>query len=119
MTILDSMNEIQNNYRVSASTLSEALAQVGSTAYTSGANLQQVEGYITSIATATGKEGSEIGNSLKSMMSRIYKIGEEGMESEGRPEKMLQSMGVAVRDSEGILKALVIYFHHFQLNGKT
>jgi TP901 family phage tail tape measure protein len=105
MTILDSMNEIQNNYRVSASTLSEALAQVGSTAYTSGANLQQVEGYITSIATATGKEGSEIGNSLKSMMSRIYKIGEEGMESEGRPEKMLQSMGVAVRDSEGNFKS--------------
>lgn len=101
MTILDSMNEIQNNYRVSASTLSEALAHVGSTAYTSGAKLQEVEGYITAIATATGKEGSEIGNSLKSMMARLFTIGSEGIEAAGKPEKMLNEMGVAVRDAEG------------------
>ena len=41
-----------------------ALAEVGSTAYTSGTNLKQVEGYITSIAVATGKSGDEIGNSF-------------------------------------------------------
>lgn len=101
ITILDSMNEIQNNYRVGANDLLTALAEVGSTAYTSGSNLQQVEGYITAIAVATGKSGDEIGNSLKSIMSRVYKLGSEGLESEGKPEQMLNDMGVAVRDAEG------------------
>ena len=55
MTILDSMNEIQNNFRVSSDTLSSSLSQVASTAYMSGASLQSVEGYITAIAQATGK----------------------------------------------------------------
>lgn len=101
MRILDSMNEIQNNYRIGADDLLEALAEVGSVAYTSGASLEKVQGYITSIAVATGQSGSEIGNALRSVMSRIYKIGEEGMEAEGKPEKMLQDIGVAVRDAKG------------------
>lgn len=101
MSILDSMNEIQNNYRVGADDLMKALAEVGSTAYTSGANLEKVEGYITAISVATGQSGDEVGNALRSIMSRIYKIGAEGIEAEGKPEKMLKDVGVAVRDSSG------------------
>lgn len=101
MGILDSMNEIQNNYRIGAHDLLSALSEVGSTAYTSGTNLKQVEGYITSIAVATGKSGDEIGNSLRSIMARVYKLGAEGLEGEGKPEKMLHDMGVEVRDSSG------------------
>jgi hypothetical protein len=74
---------------------------VGSTAFTSGTQLEKVEGYITSIVVATGQSGSEAGNALRSMMARVYKIGAEGIEAQGKPEKMLQEMGVAVRDSGG------------------
>ena len=101
MKILDSMNEIQNNYRVGADDLLLALSEVGSVAYTSGAELEKVQGYITAISVATGESGSEVGNALRSVMSRIYKIGEEGMEAQGKPEKMLQDIGVAVRDAKG------------------
>lgn len=101
MKILDSMNEIQNNYRIQASDLLEALSEVGSVAYTSGAELEKVQGYITSISVSTGDSGSEVGNALRSVMSRIYKLGSEGIEAEGKPEKMLQEMGVAVRDAKG------------------
>lgn len=101
MTILDSMNEIQNNFRISADDMSQALAQVGSTAYTSGAELEKVEGYITAMSVSTGRSGDEVGNSLRSIMARIYKIGLEGQESAGKPEKQLNDIGVAVRDSEG------------------
>lgn len=79
----------------------EALSEVASTAKTSGTELANVEGYITAIAEATGESGSEIGNALRSMMSRIYKIGAEGMESAGKPEKQLEDIGVSVRDAEG------------------
>ena len=101
MSILDSMNAVQNNYRISADDMLEALSEVASTAKTSGTELANVEGYITAIAEATGESGSEIGNALRSMMSRVYKIGAEGMESAGKPEKQLADIGVAVRDAEG------------------
>lgn len=116
MSILDSMNEIQNNYRVGADDLMKALAEVGSTAYTSGANLEKVEGYITAIAVATGQSGDEVGNALRSIMSRIYKIGSEGIEAEGKPEKMLQEVGVAVRDSSGQFREFSTILD--DLNGK-
>ena len=35
------------------------------------------------------------------MMSRIFKIGAEGIDAEGKPEKILNEVGVAVRDNEG------------------
>lgn len=61
-TILDSMNEVQNNFNISSDNMLEALGKVGSTAKTAGASLQQLEGYITAIAEATGADGGEIGN---------------------------------------------------------
>lgn len=114
--ILDSMNEIQNNYRVGADDLMKALAEVGSTAYTSGAKLEEVEGYITAIAVATGQSGDEVGNALRSIMSRIYKIGAEGIEAEGKPEQMLKEVGVAVRDSSGQFREFSTILD--DLNGK-
>lgn len=78
MTIIDSMNEVQNNYRISSDSMLESLSKVGSTAYTAGASLQELEGYITAITVATGASGEEVGNSLKSLMAKVYKIGSEG-----------------------------------------
>gem|GEM_PF-6444179 len=104
--IIDSLNEVQNNYRISASSMLSALSEVGSTAKVAGADIYQLQGYITAMAVATGKSGDEIGNSLRSITSRIYKIGAEGIEAEGKPEKMLQSMGVAVRDLNGEFRPL-------------
>ena len=77
--IIDSLNEVQNNYRISASSMLSALSEVGSTAKVAGADIYQLQGYITAMAVATGKSGDEIGNSLRSITSRIYKIGAEGL----------------------------------------
>lgn len=106
VTIIDSLNEVQNNYRVSADTMLGALSQVGSTASVAGASLQQLEGYITSIAVSTGKEGREIGNSLKALTTRIYKIGGTDPSEPGDPEEALAGVGVAVRDAEGNFREL-------------
>ena len=58
--------------------MADALSETASTGFTSGASLEQLEGYITAIATSTGESGSEVGNALRSMMARLYKIGAEG-----------------------------------------
>jgi len=48
-----------------------------------------------------GISGEEAGTALKSIISRIYRIGEEGTYDEGKSEKVLTSMGVAVRNVSG------------------
>lgn len=119
MTILDSMNEVQNNYRVSASDMLDALGKVGSTAQVAGASLQELEGYITSLSVSTGRSGTEVGESLKSITSRIYKIGSEGIEAAGKPEEMLKDMGVAVRDSGGEFRKLDSILKDLSIQWKT
>lgn len=99
--ILDSMNEIQNNYRTSAEDLIQGISETGSVAKLAGLSLQQLEGYITSLVSATGDSGNEVGTGLKSIMSRIYRVGSEGAEAEGKPEIALKSIGVNVRDASG------------------
>lgn len=118
-TIIDSLNQVQNNYRVDSSEMLSALSKIGSTASVAGASLQQLEGYIASLSVSTGKTGDEIGESLKSITSRIYKIGSEGIESEGKPEKMLQDMGVAVRDLEGNFRPLNEILSDLSVKWKT
>lgn len=44
--------------------MATALSDVASTAYTSGASLEKVEGYITAISVATGQSGDEVGNAF-------------------------------------------------------
>ena len=96
--ILDSMNEVQNNFNISSDNMLEALSKVGSTAHTAGVSLQQLEGYITAISEATGADGGEIGNSIRSIFTRVYKIGQDTFD-EGDPEEALKRIGVSVRDA--------------------
>lgn len=101
MVILDSLNEVQNNYRISASSMLDGLAEVGSVARTAGLDLQELEGILTAISVGTGKSGNEVGTSVNSMLSRLYRTGLGGMEDDGKSEKALTSIGVAVRDMSG------------------
>ena len=92
MTIIDSMNEIQNRYRISATDMTNALAKVGSVANTSGVDLQELEGYITAVTVATGKAGDEVGTAIRAIMARTYK---------DYSVTALEKVGVAVRDAKG------------------
>lgn len=69
-----------------------ALAEVGSTAKTSGVELDELTGYITALTVATGKSGSEVGTAIRSIMTKIYK---------GDSIKALKEINVQVKDAEG------------------
>ena len=107
ITILDSLNEIQNNFKIQADELLNGLAQVGSVAKTSGVNLQELSGYITAIQIATGESGDSIGNSLNAIFSRVYK---------SYSENALDEVGVSVRDLEGNFRSVSDIL--VDLNGK-
>lgn len=59
--IVNSWNEIQNNYRIGAEDLADSIGKVGSAAKQAGMTLEQLEGYTTAITSATGIGGNESG----------------------------------------------------------
>jgi hypothetical protein len=78
-----------------------AITKVGAVAKMAGASIQELEGYTTSLVASTGISGQEAGTALKSIMSRMYRIGPEGEEDAGRAEIVLKRAGVAVRNASG------------------
>lgn len=101
ISILDQWNELQNNFRVSAEDLANSIGKVGSVARQSGTSIQQLEGYTTALTSSMGITGDEAGTALKSMMSRLFRLGSEGEEDAGKAEEYLKSIGIVVRDTTG------------------
>lgn len=101
MGIIDAFNEVQNNFRTSAEDLSESIGKVGIAARQAGIEMEDLAGYTTAIVSATGVTGSVAGTALKSVISRIYRIGTEGAGDAGKAEMALKEIGVAVRDASG------------------
>ena len=99
--IINSLNEVQNNFTISSKDLMDGLAEVGSVAETAGLSLDELNGYMTAIQQSTGKTGDSIGTSLNSILSRLYRTGRGGMEASGQSENALASVGVALRDANG------------------
>ena len=90
--VINKLNEVQNNFRVESGDMLNALAEVGSTAKTSGVELNDLTGYITALTVATGKSGDEVGTAIRSIMARMYK---------SDSIKALKEINVQVKDAEG------------------
>lgn len=87
--IVDALNEIDNNYSISTKQLAESLSKVGGTAKTFGVSMEEVAGATTAIGAVTQESGAIIGNSLKTIYSRITTM---------QPSiDILDSVGVSVR----------------------
>lgn len=87
--IVDALNEIDNNYSISTKQLAESLSKAGATAQTFGVSLEEVGGQTTAIGAVTQESGAIIGNSLKTIYSRITTM---------KPSiDILDSVGVSVR----------------------
>ena len=92
INIINKLNEVQNNYRVESGDMLSALAEVGSTAKTSGVELNDLTGYITALTVATGKSGDEVGTAIRSIMARMYKVDSINA---------LKKVNVQVKDAQG------------------
>ena len=84
---------------VSAEDMSDSIGKVGSVAYQTGMSLNKLNAITTTLTSATGLSGSEIGTMEKTMLSRIFRIGEEGADDAGKTEEALNKIGIAVRKS--------------------
>ncbi|OJT57284.1 phage tail tape measure protein [Bacillus licheniformis] len=91
--IVDALNEVDNNYAISTKQLAEAMSRSSSTARTFGVTLEENVGNITAIGAVTMESGSIIGNSLKTIYSRITTLSEA--------EDVLNGVGVSIRKQSG------------------
>ena len=92
--IINRMTAVDTQFAVSAGDLAEALKRVGATASDSNVSLNQTLALITAAKQITGREGSTIGNSLKTIFTRIE-----------RPAVLnqLEEVGIKAKDSNGKL----------------
>jgi TP901 family phage tail tape measure protein len=91
--IADSFNEVDNNFAVSTKQLAEGMSKTASTAKTFGVTMEESIGHITAISSVTMESGKIIGNSLKTIYSRITTLGDA--------QGVLEDVGVGIYDIEG------------------
>ena len=88
--IVDAWNEVDNNFAVSTEQIASAFEKSGATAKTFGVSMEENLGNITAIGEVTMETGQVIGNSLKTIYSRITTL---------EPAKnVLKSVGVAITE---------------------
>ncbi|MDN4523179.1 phage tail tape measure protein [Fictibacillus fluitans] len=88
--LVDRMNSVTNNYAIDVNNLSTALQKSTGVAQAFGVSMEENEGFITAITTATRESGSIVGNSLKTIYSRVTTV--------SGAMKSLEGIGVNVFD---------------------
>src|SRR5690606_18117189 len=86
--IVDSLNEVDNRYAISTQQLAEGISRAGATAETFGVTMEQLTGDITAIGGVTMEAGSKIGNSLRTIYSRVTTMPDA--------TKLLEDFGIAI-----------------------
>jgi TP901 family phage tail tape measure protein len=94
--VVDALNEVDNNFAISTQDLSQVIQKAAGTANTFNVSLEAMIGHATAIGQVTRESGNIIGTSLKSIYSRITTMDES--------VRLLESVGVAVRDINGELR---------------
>jgi TP901 family phage tail tape measure protein len=96
--IVNRMANVDARFAVSAADLAEALKRVGGAAADAGVHFNDVIALVTAAQQATARGGSVIGNSFKTIFTRLQ-----------RPQVLddLEAMGIAVRKSNGETRNLI------------
>lgn len=87
------LNEIDNNYSITTLDLATALRKNASASQAFGVSLDENLGNITAITTATKESGAIVGNSLKTIYSRIT--------TNDSAINALSEIGISIKDIEG------------------
>lgn len=105
--IVDKLTAVDLEAAVSAGGLAEAIARTANSAQQAGVSMDQLIGYIASVGEVTQRDMTTVGEAFKTIFARYsnVKIGkltdDESGESLNDFETVLNSIGIALRDSSG------------------
>lgn len=91
-TVINKLANVDAAFAVSSGDLANAIQRVGSSALDAGVNFDELLAIVTSVQQTTARGGAVIGNSLKTIFTRIQR--QDTLDA-------LQNIGVAVRDLQG------------------
>lgn len=74
LPILDSLNSLSNNYRVTTDDLLKSISRAGSVFSTHGGRLEELAAITTVVAQRTSRTGTEIGNAIKTIQSNLDRL---------------------------------------------
>lgn len=94
--VLGRLNAISNRYNVSNKDLLEGIARVSGVAKQSGMALEDLEGMIGAVVGASGRPGQEIGNAMKTIITRLA--------SPEVQKGLKESFNIDLTDANGDLK---------------
>lgn len=91
-TVINKLANVDAAFAVSSADLANAIQRVGSSALDAGVNFDELLAIVTSVQQTTARGGAVIGNSLKTIFTRIQR--QDTLEA-------LNSIGIAVKDLQG------------------
>jgi TP901 family phage tail tape measure protein len=96
--VVNKLAAVDAGFAVSSADLAEAIKRVGSSADDTGVSFDQLIALVTSAQQITSRGGSVIGNSLKTIFTRLQ-----------RPKTLdsLEEIGIATKDQEGNILPLI------------
>lgn len=98
MSIIDSWNEISNNYATTTEKLAQGQARAGATARAMGLDFDQVNAIIGTVTASTKQSGNEIGNFLKNVLPKLVSDKSQGV---------LSSLGISLFDENENMRDVV------------
>jgi TP901 family phage tail tape measure protein len=96
--VINKFANVDAAFAVSSKDLAEGISRVGASAAQSGVSIDELIALITSAQQVTARGGAVIGNSFKTIFTRLER---------GKTQDLLESLGVSTKDSEGKLKTSI------------
>jgi|688.fasta_scaffold03654_13 TP901 family phage tail tape measure protein len=96
--IVNKFANVDAAFAVSSADLADAIARVGSSAAQSGVSLNELIAIVTSAQQTTARGGAVIGNSFKTIFTRLQR---------GKVVDLLESLGISGTDSSGQVKSTI------------
>jgi len=96
--VVNKFANVDAAFAVSSADLAEALQRVGSSAAQSGVSLNELIAIVTSAQQTTARGGAVIGNSFKTIFTRLQR---------GKVVNLLSSLGISETDESGQLKSTI------------
>lgn len=97
MDLIDRLNQVDNDYSTTTKDLSQSLIKAASTARAFGVDLNTLLGYTVGIQSATQESGNIVGNSLKTILSRITTVSDS--------VDQLNAIGISIYNANGGIKS--------------
>ena len=103
-SIINSVNEVANQFSVSSGDLSKALGNVASTAGAMGNSMEETLGMVTAITEQT-RNASKASRSLNTIFSRLSQVTDANSDTGKKLTDIYNGLGIALYDSEGQMRS--------------